>query len=60
MFIWIDNRKYITIAINKRFIRLFFYLDNTDDIINDMNTENDFDRTTFCEFSLIYLVIFWI
>ena len=30
MFIWIDNGKYIT-AINKKFIRFFLYLDNTDD-----------------------------
>ena len=61
MFIWIDNGKYFT-AINKKLI-LFFFIRITRmsiDNENGMNTENDFEITTFCELSLIYLMIFWI
>ena len=47
MFNWIDNRKYIT-AINKKFMGFFLYLDNNInikiDIVNNMDTENDFEN----------------
>ena len=52
MFIWIDNGKYFT-AINKKLI-LFFFIRITRmsiDNENGMNTENDFESTTFCELS---------
>ena len=60
MFNWIDNGKYIT-AINKEF-NFFLYLDNmagwfSIDILNDMDTENDFENGKRYTLKDIYLML---